>query len=699
MSAGKLNSTYSPKSTYENHESSGKRGVKLEWSETFFDNLPTIYFVIDIDGVIRGINNFDAQCLGYQVEELIGKSILSIVSVEHREKIQTNLLAIAGSRKALKLLPIRVECKDGKILRAKVLGKWLGKIWNSQEAIAEDLIVMVIEAEEREEREEREEIEKQNGDRFKPGITEIITQKQEKENLQLETEINRALSLLHTTLESTADGIIAVNPTGNVVSFNQKFVEMFDVPKEYMLPGAQEQRLAFLEKQLKNPEGFLAKIQQLYAQLEAESYDIIELKDSRIFERYTQPQRLGEKIIGRVWCYRDITSREQAERTLRRQAKRERLILESLARIRSSLDLNSILQTTADEVRDFLDTDRVIIFQFFPDWKGVVVVESVREKSLSILNEEIYDPCFEKSYIMPYQHGRVRAIEDIYNAGIGECHLNLLSRYRVKANLVVPILQNVETGELETEKEQDSEIEVKAKNTEANTVFSAASCQLPKLWGLLIAHQCLSTRNWQQLEIDLLKQLATQVGIALYQSQLYEQLNIANQELQRLAHLDGLTQVANRRQFDRVLQQECQRISGGPLSLILGDIDCFKAYNDTYGHQAGDVCLQKVARAVNDGVNNSTDLVARYGGEELVVVLPNTDATRAFEVAEEIRSRVRKLEIPHANSSVSEFVTLSLGVASTSVNNCSPDMLIADADRALYQAKEAGRDRIILANQ
>ena len=256
----------------------------------------------------------------------------------------------------------------------------------------------------------------------------------------------------------------------------------------------------------------------------------------------------------------------------------------------------------------------------------------------------------------------------------------------------------METGELETEKELDSEIEVKTENLEATSFLFGASCELPKLWGLLIAHQCLSTRNWQQLEIDLLKQLATQVGIALHQSQLYEQLKIANQELQRLANLDGLTQVANRRQFDRVLEQECRRISGGPLSLILGDIDCFKAYNDTYGHQAGDVCLQKVAAALRDGVKNPTDLVARYGGEELVVVLPNTDAAKALEVAEEIRSRVRKLAIPHANSSVSEFVTLSLGVASTSVNNSSPDMLVADADRALYEAKAAGRDRIILAN-
>ena len=433
MRAGKLNSIYSQKSTFESRESSGRRTAELKWSEGFYENLPKICFVINTEGIIRTINDSDAECLGYRVEELVGKSILSIISAKERERIQSNLLAIANGRKDEKSLTTWVECKDGEILRAKVSRKWLGKIWNSPEAIAENLIVILVEAE------EREEVGELNGDRYQPDIGKIITE--ETENPQLETDINRTLSLLHTTLESTADGIIAVNPIGEVVSFNQKFVEMFEVPEEYMIPGAQERRLAFLEKQVKNPEGFLAKIKQLYAQLEAEGYDIIELKDGRIFERYTQPQRLGKNIIGRVWCYRDITSRELAERTRQQQAERERLILESLARIRSSLDLNSILQTTVDEVREFLNTDRVVIFQFFPDWKGVVVVESVRDKSLSILNEEIYDPCFDKSYIIPYQHGRVRAIEDIYKAGIGECHLNLLAQYRVKANLVVPILQ------------------------------------------------------------------------------------------------------------------------------------------------------------------------------------------------------------------------------------------------------------------
>jgi diguanylate cyclase (GGDEF)-like protein len=131
-----------------------------------------------------------------------------------------------------------------------------------------------------------------------------------------------------------------------------------------------------------------------------------------------------------------------------------------------------------------------------------------------------------------------------------------------------------------------------------------------------------------------------------------------------------------------------------PLSLILGDIDFFKTYNDTYGHQAGDACLCRVADALRFCAKRSVDLVARYGGEEFAVILPHTTPEGAFRVAEEIRVAVNMLKIAHIQSSVSEYVTLSLGIACMyPVPHTPPAMLIAEADAALYQAKAAGRDR------
>lgn len=171
-----------------------------------------------------------------------------------------------------------------------------------------------------------------------------------------------------------------------------------------------------------------------------------------------------------------------------------------------------------------------------------------------------------------------------------------------------------------------------------------------------------------------------------------------NQGLQRLASTDGLTQVANRRFFDEYLGQEWWRSTRDKkhLSLILCDVDSFKIYNDTYGHQAGDDCLQQIVTAILDAVR-SADLVARYGGEEFAVVLPDTNSENAVEVAQRIRFQVKALQIVHANSQVSQYVTVSCGVASTVADSeSSPADLIAAADEALYLAKEQGRDRAIL---
>lgn len=180
---------------------------------------------------------------------------------------------------------------------------------------------------------------------------------------------------------------------------------------------------------------------------------------------------------------------------------------------------------------------------------------------------------------------------------------------------------------------------------------------------------------------------------------LNQELQEANLELQSLAFSDRLTQVANRRRFEEYINQEWRRMARekAPLSLILCDVDFFKIYNDTYGHQAGDKCLQQVAKAISSAVKRPADLVARYGGEEFVVILPNTRASGAFYVAEQIRVAVKALEITHANSQIDKYVTLSLGVATIFPGHKSwPATLIAAADQALYQAKAQGRDRVIL---
>ena len=168
--------------------------------------------------------------------------------------------------------------------------------------------------------------------------------------------------------------------------------------------------------------------------------------------------------------------------------------------------------------------------------------------------------------------------------------------------------------------------------------------------------------------------------------------------LQELAATDGLTGVANRRCFDETLEREWLRTrrEASPLSLLMLDVDHFKHYNDTYGHQRGDECLKLIAAVMLEETQRSTDLVARYGGEEFAVVLPGTSAEGAATVAERIRARVEGLGVPHAGLHGSTLVTVSLGAA-TAIASPERDLaqLLAAADTALYRAKHKGRNSVV----
>ncbi|MDZ8079473.1 MAG: PAS domain S-box protein [Nostoc sp. SerVER01] len=363
------------------------------------------------------------------------------------------------------------------------------------------------------------------------------------------------------------------------------------------------------------------------------------------------------QILGSV---EDISTRKQAEAMLRQQATGERLISEVTQQIRRSLNLEEVLNTTVNSIRECLRSDCVAIYQLAADGSGCFAAASVADGYPQQLRQTILPFCIQENFSHYYQ-GLPTILDDIQQSDFSADVFELLQLYQVKAAMVVPILN----GE--------------------------------HLWGLLITYQCATPRNWQPFEVNLLQQLASQVAIGIHQSLLYQRLQAANEELQRLATLDGLTQIANRRRFDEYLETEWHRLKREkmPLSLILFDVDFFKPYNDTYGHLAGDNCLQRIASALLSIVKRPADLVARYGGEEFAVILPNTEIKGAIHLAQGIRQAVRNLAIPHAQSSVCDYVTISVGVVSTVPNGeMSPQDLINEADKALYTAKQQGRDRV-----
>ncbi|MBF2045935.1 MAG: response regulator [Leptolyngbya sp. IPPAS B-1204] len=172
---------------------------------------------------------------------------------------------------------------------------------------------------------------------------------------------------------------------------------------------------------------------------------------------------------------------------LHQRIERERVVSQITQKIHQTLDLEEILQTTVTEVRQFLQADRVFVYRFQPDFSGIVVLESVGDNCVPVIDAQVEDQYFVETRGEDYRQGRIQAVADIYTAGLTECHVNLLAQFHIRANLVVPILH------------------------------------ADALWGLLVANQCSAPRQWQPLEIDLLKELATQLGIALQQAELYQQ--------------------------------------------------------------------------------------------------------------------------------------------------------------------------------
>ncbi|WP_339382701.1 diguanylate cyclase domain-containing protein [Microcoleus asticus] len=399
----------------------------------------------------------------------------------------------------------------------------------------------------------------------------------------------------------------------------------------------------------------------------------------------------GEIIKAKKAAEAAIIAQKQAEIALRKQYDKAILLQEITQHIRQSLDLCTIFEIASQEIRLFLDAERVGIFKFYPDSKfgyGEFVSESVGEGCKLVSRNQFNDHSCGELYPNLYQKFRMQVVEDINNIDLQHCYRDIWKQFPVRANLVAPLLNGKD------------------------------------LWGLLCIHQCSAPRQWEDFEVDLVKQIANHLAIAIKQADVFEklqnelaerqqaqarmreinqQLALSNEELARATHLlqqvvniDGLTQIANRRCFNDRLEREWQRLyrEQKPISLLLFDVDYFKRYNDCYGHQMGDDCLFKLAQTVQEVVYRPADLVARYGGEEFGIILPNTDLKGASSVAQRIHAAIQALNIPHKTSDVSDLVTISMGIANLiPISELSSADLIAIADRALYRAKEQGRNQ------
>ncbi len=351
---------------------------------------------------------------------------------------------------------------------------------------------------------------------------------------------------------------------------------------------------------------------------------------------------------------RTATEYKQIAEALQQQTERERLVALIAQRIRQSLNLEEILSTTVSEVRQFLQVERVFIYRFEPDWGGVVIAESVASKWKPILGSKLKDPTFAQSFVQLYKQGRIQATPDIYAGELTQCYVDFLAQFQVKAALVVPIFQG-------------------------------------ELWGLLVAHQCSSPRQWQQLEIDLLKQLETQVAIAIQQSTLFEQVR---------------TELADRLQAEQKISEQAALLNVATDAIFVLDLEnqilfWNKGAEHLYGWQVkealGQLAYELLSEEISPSLEEAQKAVVSEGewsgelsqvqksGQEIIVlsrwtlVRDESGQPKSILVVNTDITQKKQLEAQFLRAQRLESIgTLASGIAHDLNNVFGPVLMIAE---------------------
>ncbi len=450
-------------------------------------------------------------------------------------------------------------------------------------------------------------------------------------------------SLLVATLEATADGILVVDAAGKIARFNERFAQLWRIPQHILDARDDEAAIGFVLGQLRNPDDFVSKVRELYAQPDAESFDVLNFKDGRIFERYSIPQRMDGVPVGRVWSFRDVTDRANEERArglAEKRARRRLARLDSLWRLQTHEDRNSdgLARKILAEGKRALAVDFAAIGDAFgerhtdrdePEPSGAI------GSCMAALGALV-------------DHERITVVLDSSHPKIGDTEKELLS-----AGLHDAI---------------------------------ATACWLDaKKYVLVFASSTARSEPFTQEDREYVELLSA------YLSRVLRDLD----QRSRIAHLayhDSLTGMENRARFLERLGEAAalSARTNRRFAVLYVDLDRFKDVNDSAGHATGDRVLLEVARRLHKTVRQS-DACARFGGDEFAVLVPEVESVSELSVLAERIGRT--LGEPYRIDETDIYLSASAGIVVFPDDGDCADTLLRRADAAMYRAKEDGRNR------
>ncbi|GMR12623.1 MAG: hypothetical protein BMS9Abin29_0813 [Gemmatimonadota bacterium] len=545
-----------------------------------------------------------------------------------------------------------------------------------------------------------------------------------------EDRLERMVSLLQATLDSTADGMLVVDRAGKIVQFNRRFVKMWGLPLSILATRDDQAALAGAVERIKNPDVFLARVKALYDHPEETSCDVIELLDGRIFERYSRPQRLGEEIVGRVWSFRDITNRTRAESALRDSEQRYRKLFEDsrhaiylTTRDGFLIDANPAalrLFGVTDEEASHMDARELYVdpaererFQEEVEKTGAVMDYPVRLRSKDGREME----CVLTSTVRRDSEGGVLGYQGIIDdvterreteRALRESEAKFRSLIENASDTITVLdatgLITYESPSLERVLGYRPE-DLIGRNVFEYVHTEDAADALGRFQHLLSTPDQVTTLElrfrhkdgtWRILDIvgrNLLHDEKVR-GIIVNARDVSERKRAEARLLHNAFH-DKLTQLPNRAVFlDRVtkLLQRGKRKDADCFAVLFLDLDRFKVVNDSLGHLIGDQLLVALARRLEESLRPG-DTVARFGGDEFAMLLDGASMEEASGVADRLRE---DLMTPFQLGSHQVYATASMGIVTSDRDYASPEEMLRDADLAMYRAKDtAPGDSII----